>query len=49
MFLGLPDPDLFVRGPDPDPSIFKKNSKKNIPTVLYVTFLLHFILEKLCN
>jgi hypothetical protein len=40
MFLDLPDPvpDTFVRGmdPDPDPSIIKQNSKKNllISTVL---------------
>jgi hypothetical protein len=48
MFLGLPDPDPFVRGPYPDPSIIKKNSKKSIPTVKYcfVTFLSNYILSK---
>ncbi len=30
MFLGLPDPDPFVRSMDPDPSIIKQKSKKNL-------------------
>jgi hypothetical protein len=32
MFLGLPDqnPSLFCTDPDPDPSINKKNNKKNL-------------------
>jgi len=42
MFLGLPDlhPDPLVRDmdpaqdPEPDPSIIKQKSNKNIPTVL---------------
>ncbi len=39
MLLGLPDPDPLVRGMDmdPDPSISKQNSKKDLelnPTVL---------------
>jgi hypothetical protein len=39
MFLGLPDPDPLVRGmdPDPDPSIIKKNSKKNLDSFYFVT------------
>jgi hypothetical protein len=30
MFLGLPDPDLLVRGPDLDPSVIKQISRKNL-------------------
>jgi hypothetical protein len=39
MFLGLPDPDPLVRGtnPDPDPSIFQQNSKKNMDSFCSVT------------
>jgi hypothetical protein len=39
MFFGLPDSDLLVRGmdPDPDPSIIKKNSKKNLDSYCFVT------------
>jgi hypothetical protein len=39
MFLGLPDPDLLVRGidPDPDPSIIMQNSKKNLDSYYFVT------------
>ncbi len=37
MFLGLPDPDPFVRGmdPDPEPSIIKKNSKKTLDSCCF--------------
>jgi hypothetical protein len=40
MFLGLPDPDPLVRGmdTDPDPSIIKKNCKKNFNSYCFVTF-----------
>jgi hypothetical protein len=37
MFLGLPDPDSLVRGMDPDPSIIKQNSKKNLDSYCVVT------------
>ena len=39
MFLGLPDPhpDTLVRDMDPDPSIIKQNSKKNIDSYCFVT------------
>jgi hypothetical protein len=42
MFLGLldPDPDPLVRGTDPDPSIIKQNSKKNLDSYYFVTVLL---------
>jgi hypothetical protein len=30
MFLGLPEPDPLVIGANPDPSIIKKNRKKNL-------------------
>jgi hypothetical protein len=41
MFLGLPDSDLLVRdtAPDPDPSIIKQNSKKNLNSYCFVTSL----------
>jgi hypothetical protein len=39
MFLGLPDPDPLVRGTDPDPSIIKENSKKNLDCYCFVTSL----------
>jgi hypothetical protein len=41
MFLGLPGPDLdpLVRGINPDPSIIKKNSKKNLDSYCFVTLL----------
>jgi hypothetical protein len=47
MFLGLLDPDPLFRGmdPDPDPSIIKQNSKKNLDSYCFVTFLL-FILQR---
>jgi hypothetical protein len=39
MFLGLLDPDPKVRGTDPDSSIIKLNSKKNLnPTVLWLLY-----------
>jgi hypothetical protein len=43
--LGLMDPDPLVRGtdpasdPDPDPSIIKQNSKKNLDSCCFVTSL----------
>ncbi len=45
--LGLPD--LLVRGTDPEPdtSIIKKNSKKNLDSYCFVTSLLLFIFGKL--
>jgi hypothetical protein len=53
MFLGLPDPDPdpLVRDvdPDQDPSIIllsSKNSKKNLDSYCFVTFLGLFIFEK---
>jgi hypothetical protein len=39
MFLGLSDPDPLVRGPDPDPSVIKKNSKKKLDSYCFVTYL----------
>jgi hypothetical protein len=50
MFFGLPDPDLLVRGmdPDPDPSIIllssSKNSKKNLDSYGFVTSFKTFYL-----
>jgi hypothetical protein len=55
MFLGLPDPDLLVRGmdPDPDPSIIlllpSKNSKKNLDSYCFVTSFGLFILKNDVN
>jgi hypothetical protein len=41
MFLGLPYPDLLVRGMDPDPapdtSIIMQNSKKNLDSFYFLT------------
>jgi hypothetical protein len=39
IFLSLLDPDPLVRGmdPDPDPSIIKQNSKKNLDFYCFVT------------
>jgi hypothetical protein len=34
-----PDPDPLVRGIDPDPCIIKQNSKKNLDSYCFVTFL----------
>jgi hypothetical protein len=50
MFLGLldPDPDPLVRSMDPDPSIIKKNSKKNLDFYCFVAFLT-FISETGCK
>ncbi len=41
MFLGLNDPDPFVKGTDPDQdfSITKQNNKKNIDSYCFVTSL----------
>ncbi len=43
--LGLldPDPDLLVRGLDPDPYIIKQNSKKNLYSFCFVTFFFDFL------
>ncbi len=51
MFLGIPDPDpnLLVRGmdPDPDPPISaSKNSKKNLESSCFVNNFGLFIFEK---
>jgi hypothetical protein len=52
MFLSLPDPhpDSLVRDtdPDPDPSIIKHNSKKNIHSYCFVTSSWLVIFENLC-
>ncbi len=37
VFLDLLDTDPLVRGTDPDPSIIKQNSKKNIDSYCFVT------------
>ncbi len=39
MFLGLPDPDPYVRGMDPNLSVASKNSKKNLHFYCIVTLL----------
>jgi hypothetical protein len=41
MLLGLLDPDPIVRGtdPDPDPSVVKQKSKKNLDSYSSVTSL----------
>jgi hypothetical protein len=39
MFLGLLDPDLLVRGVDPDSSILLLSSSKNSKKTLIVTVL----------
>jgi hypothetical protein len=39
MFLGLPDPDPFVRDPDPSIITSSKNSKKKIDSYCFVTSL----------
>jgi hypothetical protein len=41
MFLGLlnPDSDPLVRGTDPDTSIIKQNSNKNLNSYCFVTSL----------
>ncbi len=46
---GLPDPDPLVRGMDPDPnsSIIKQNSKKNLDSYCFLTSFALFIFEKL--
>jgi hypothetical protein len=48
MFLGLLDPDPFVRGTDPGSGSFyhqeKKNSKKNLDSDCFVTFFMTFYL-----
>jgi hypothetical protein len=49
MFLGLPDPDPFVRGMDPDPSVIIQKSKTNLDSYYFVT-LFHFLsLENYVN
>jgi hypothetical protein len=51
MFLGLLDPDPLVRGmdPDPDPSIIKQNSKKNLNSYYFVTLFDFLSLKKDVN
>ncbi len=51
MFLGLPDPIPLVRGlgPAPDPTVIKKNNKKNLNCYYFVTPLWLFIFEKWCK
>ncbi len=39
VFLGLTDPDPLVTSADPDPSIIKKNSTKNLNFYCFVTSL----------
>ncbi len=46
-FLGLLDPDPLVRDTDPDPSIIKQNSKKNLDFYCFVTSLWLFYLRKM--
>jgi hypothetical protein len=41
-FSDLPDP--FVRGTDPDPSIIKQSSKKNIDFYCFCVFIVAFCL-----
>ncbi len=38
--LGLPDPDPLVRGKDPDHSILKENSRKNLDTLCFFDFFM---------
>jgi hypothetical protein len=40
---------LLIRGTDPDPSIIKQNSRKNLDYHCFVTFLGLFIFEKYVN
>ncbi len=51
LFLGLPNTDPLVRGtdPEPDPSIIKKNSKKNLDSYCFVISLWLFIFDKWCK
>jgi len=46
MFLGLQDPDLLLRGMDPDSSLGMKNSKKKLNSYCFVTSFGLFIFEK---
>jgi hypothetical protein len=48
MFLGLLDPDPLVRGldTDPDPSIIKQKSKKNLDSYCFATSFRLFTFEK---
>jgi hypothetical protein len=46
MVLGLPDPDPLVREMDPDPSIIKQKSKKNLASYCFVISFGLFIFEK---
>jgi len=45
-FLGLPDPDPLVRGPDPDPSSSSVKNKKKLHSSCFVTSLWLFAFEK---
>jgi hypothetical protein len=51
MFLGLPDPDPFVIGMDldPDSSIIKQTSKKNLDSYCFVTSFGLYIFENYVN
>jgi hypothetical protein len=53
IFLGLPDPDLLVRGIDPDPSTILlsscKNSKKKLDSYCFVTSFGLFTLKNDVN
>jgi hypothetical protein len=47
MILDLPDPDSFVTGTNPDPSIIKQNSKKNLYFLLFCDFFMTFYLGRI--
>ncbi len=51
MFLGLPDPDPFVRGmdPDPDPSVIMPEKYENPWFLLFCDSFWLFIFRKLCK
>jgi hypothetical protein len=49
MFLSLSDPDPLVRGPDPDPSIIKKNIKKILNSYCFVTIFMTLSLKNDVN
>jgi hypothetical protein len=45
MFSDLLDPDPLVRGMDPDSSIIKQNSKKNLDSFCVCDFFMTFYLK----
>ncbi len=51
MFLGLPAADQLVRGTDPDLSFYfllsRKNSKKNLDSYCFVTFISFYLSKKM--